>query len=725
MTVPTDLTQRLRALRTEERRLRSSLVEDLRSFQKPDLSFFTLPDSKIDEKISVATTCTALMALIDSNDIRALLPKIPSATKLKPQVKAVEIPSPEISLSEVRRKWKELFTRVVAGTWKSSDLPDLNAFTKCMVVRATGFLASSAVLPWAEARILKHALPSPDETKSSTKTASDAKKELSLDEIIVDAAERAPESFAVSGYPPKTTLGYWFVHGITKAQISIPPSAWNKIASWAAREFYQQLTYVVSGNDPLMDPASLAMAACLISRISKTAAEKAELSSISEGLPSRVELTHAIEKVFDEQAESGIWPKAFPLFHFPGSGAADYCFSFEFLEAILIEFSEFEIAATLPILNGLEKAIRWCSDHRFAFHQGERNFNGWNAGGEVTKLAAGMPEAWATSVVHMFLWELDSSLSQCLQKSILTRFHGKRPPVEKWKELIDVDLIFPGGEQDTLMEVVDRELIVPAVNTGEALLRKQPLTSRRSALLFGPPGTSKTTLARATAGKLSWSLLIITPSDFLSKGLEQIYVRATEIFEDLMDLSGVVILFDEMDALAQTRGNPALDVTRQLLTTSMLPKLADLHDQGRVIFLMATNHKKDLDPAITRPGRFDLLLCVGPPSWERKLKGIFQVLKESPTGDLKEVAARLGKLSDSVETKKELDFFTVADLRNFLEHLRRRAGTETLASALKALEKRKFKQDVQAWSRDYITLNKNEEELLKEFKKDKNASRIQ
>ena len=61
-----------------------------------------------------------------------------------------------------------------------------------------------------------------------------------------------------------------------------------------------------------------------------------------------------------------------------------------------------------------------------------------------------MPEAWATASVHMFLWELDSSLSASLQKLILERF----PRVEsfssqKWDELIDVEITFP-GEKTTL-----------------------------------------------------------------------------------------------------------------------------------------------------------------------------------------------------------------------------------------------------------------------------------
>ena len=726
MKKPRELIQDLRALRAEERRLRSSLIGDLRPFQKDDLSFFTLPDSVQDGKISTATTCTALMALVDSNDVRALLPPESTARNGDSGFKRA-VAVPERPLVEVLEAWRKLFANVVGGSWKSSGLLDLNAFTTCMVARATGFLASSGVIPWTESQKLKHKLTESLEKNSPFEQIAKDKAELSLGEILHTMADKAERSFAVSGYPAKTTLGYWFVHGITEAGIEIPDTAWKSISDWAAGEFYRQLTYVVSGNDALMDPASLAMAACLINRIGGTAAKKEELSPIGKKLPSIVELTHAVDQVFERQAESGIWHKSFPLFHFPGSGAADYCFSFEFLEAILIEFSGSDLIIRPSVLKGLEKAVQWCKDHRFAFRDGNKTFMGWNAGGDVTRLAAGMPEAWATSVVHMFLWELESALSMSLQKLLLTEFRAQRPPVEKWNELIDVDLDFPGGEKPTLLEVAHEELIVRAADTNETTLRRRSLKDRRSALLFGPPGTSKTTFAKAIAGKLGWPLLVVTPSDFLNQGLEQIYIRVTEIFEDLMDLSGVVVFFDEMDALAQNRGgNTALDVTRQLLTTSMLPKLTDLHDQGRVMFLMATNHKKDLDPAVTRPGRFDLLLCVGPPNWERKRNRMSIVLKDfAQPGDLKKIEDSLKRLSDSPGTIEGLDLFTVSDLRNFLEHLQRRAKTQTLLSALEQLPKEAFEQDVKSWVGTYITLNTEQETLLKEFNDDRVASRIQ
>lgn len=328
----------------------------------------------------------------------------------------------------------------------------------------------------------------------------------------------------------------------------------------------------------------------------------------------------------------------------------------------------------------------------------------------------------------MFLWELESTLSHWLQQRILSRIgEDEKTSGEKWDQMIDVDLIFPINDKQLLKDIIERELIRKATGKTERDLRRNTLDHRRSALLFGPPGTSKTTIARGVAGKLRWPLLIITPSEFLSAGLEQIYARVTDVFLDLMDLSAVVVLFDEMDALAQTRGNAALDVTRQLLTTSMLPKLADLHDHGRVIFLMATNHRKDLDPAITRPGRFDLLLCVGPPAWARKIEGIGEALKGIETGKLDDLKKKLRELSAHAE--KDLDFFTIGDLRSFAEYLIRRSGKKTLLEALNEMNPDKFKNDVQTWAQDYIALKEDrahpQSSLRAEYGDDQSASRIQ
>lgn len=715
---PPNLIARLRRLRTDGLRLRATLVEDLMAFQKKDFSFFTLPDSKR-AGISVATTCTALMAVIDSDKSLVLFRK------------------PTEDTDKAKQRAKKLFSSVVRTSWISSGLEDLNAFTTAMVVRAAGFLVKAGILTLEEAEDLKHERPNKkmDSRKTRHKiargaieTALSSKKKPRLLEVITAVAREVPDSFMIPRYPPKTAMAYWFVDGVSKANFNLSPGRWKKIANWAADQFNRELTYVVSGNDALMDPASLAMAACLVSRIRKICAEKRALADINEKLPSMVEVMHAVLQVFEKQTDSGIWHRHFPLFHFPGSGAADYCFSFEFLEAILIEFSESNILQNQRILERILNAVRWCENNRLESGAGEDKYQGWNAGGDVSNLVAGKPESWATATVHMFLAELDSSISELLDKLILTRFRQDREVISRsedsWKKLIDVNLIFPGEKSTTLKKVIERELLSPELPKLDAkILRERPLTGARSALLFGPPGTSKTSIAKAVAEWLGWPLLVLTPSEFLSNGLEQIYVRVHELFEDLMDLSAAVILFDEMDALAQTRGNVQLDVTRELLTTSMLPKLANLWNQRRVIFFMATNHKQQLDPAITRPGRFDLLLCVGPPPWAKKLAGLPVVL-EPVTDELRSIQRALKSISKSTCTEEQLDAFTVAELRSLLNHLRRRDRSGDLLTALSKLDAEEFETLVAEWATTTIALSRGSA-LAQEYKDDLGASRRQ
>jgi SpoVK/Ycf46/Vps4 family AAA+-type ATPase len=194
-----------------------------------------------------------------------------------------------------------------------------------------------------------------------------------------------------------------------------------------------------------------------------------------------------------------------------------------------------------------------------------------------------------------------------------------------------------------------------------------------------------------------------------------------------------VVFFDEMDALARTRekaksdkNKSPLDMTSLLLTTSMLPKLADLWKKARVIFLMATNHRQNLDPAIIRANRFDLLLCVGPPRWSKKksadkLQRVFKVAKD----DKEKVENRLDELVvKGSETERLLDLFTVPELGVFFEYLRRSGSDRSLLSALKMYgTAAEFSTAVKKWAKSGIALR--EKSTLEEYDADFGASRRQ
>lgn len=712
LTLRSRLIEELRDLRLDIRRLNSSLVERLKPFRKTDGSFKTLPDSRKKKQrkrtpdISVASTCTVLMAAITGG-------------KYEKRYKLFETKSAS-----------EIFKRaVVKANWGSSGLEDGNAFTTAIVVRTAGIMVQRGVLPAKEVQALEHAHFKNNENVSRK----------TLKQIVQSKAKKGKDSFAVADYPPKSTHAYWFIDGAIGAGVILPQSTWEEIASWASNEFHRQLIYVTAENDALMDPPSLAMAACLISRIRRLSDEERELASLSRMLPSLVELEFGIEQVLTKQSESGIWHRYFPLFHFPkGGGAADYCFSFEFLEAILTEFGTF-VLRNPALLDRVKRVIRWCDTHELEFTDATgKKYRGWSSGGEVRSLAAGKSESWATASVHMFLTQLDRRISDLLDELVLKGFGIDRRAVtessKKFEQMIDADLRFLGERPTTLKKVIEEEILKKAKALSAEGLIREGLAVPRSALLFGPPGTSKSRLAKAMAEYLGWPLVVITPSEFLGKGVEHVHAQVDEKFRDLMDLRRSVVFFDEMDALAQTRegdeqsdGRDAgdLDITRQLLTTSMLPKLSSLWDQRRVIFLMATNHKQQLDPAITRPNRFDMLLCVPPPPWtsKRSAESLDRILK---IPDSKKVERKLGQLAPpKSRTANRLNAFTVAEVGIFLHHLRRKQNQPTVLGALERFTDRSgFAKAVEDWAATAITL-RSQGQTLREFGKDFDESRRQ
>ena len=738
------LIERLRELRKDAQRVNSSLVERLSPFRKTNKSFKTLPTSDVGKDsadkpdISVASTCTVLMAALGVQEDKR--------DKLLTNKEIAEV----------------FTTSVQRGKWASSGLIDGNAFTTAILIRCAGFVVEQQILNVGEVLKFRHKKIETDSHGDvSEKARSDMAdvSEKSISEIVIAKAAKPDRSFAVMDYPPKSTHGYWFVDGAVRMKVPLEKPTWQALADWASKEFHRQLVYVSAGNDTLMDPPALAMAACLINRIRRFTEDQANIAEVGRSLPSPVELEFGIQQVFSTQSDSGIWQKYFPLFHFPhGQGAADYCFSFEFLEAILHEFGAM-VLRDPELLEGVERTIRWCDTHELVFTDTTGVYRGWNSGGEVRNLEAGMAESWATATVHMFLTILERRIEDVLDELILKRFGLDRgavvdPNTKKFEDLIDVNVNFPfETPSTTLKTVLEEELLKEAVKLNSKELHSLDLSVPRSVLLFGPPGTSKSRLAKAVAEYLGWPFIVVTPSEFLGKGLEQVHAEVDDRFRDLMDLRKAVVFFDEMDALAQTRegddfdlaktrglkrvvkllkqategARPSggLDVTRQLLTTSMLPKLASLWDRKRVIFLMATNHKQQLDPAITRPNRFDLLLCVAPPSWKKKrvATNLHKALSIENATEIEKELLRL--VQDGSDGERLLDRFTVAEVGIFLHHLcQRTKQAETLAALKQYQDPTEFTKQLEDWAATSITL-RTKSRTLEEFEKDFNESRRQ
>jgi len=507
---------------------------------------------------------------------------------------------------------------------------------------------------------------------------------VSLRSISKEMA-KSPENFSINEYPSSAAVVYWFVDGISRAQVELSEADWEQLCRWASKEFHEQHSLVLANHDALMDPVSMAMAACLCARLRFISAEarngmREEHRSL---LPSGVELEHSIKELFKRQTTSGIWPKYFPLFHYQDAGS-NFCFTFELLEAVLHEFgrAENKLLNDTNVIRGLEKAVEWCEANRLSVLKQDKRYTGWNSGGYLATLKKGHPESWATAVIHMFLWKLQNVLSQRIQLRLLEKYNAQPPEITKRDQenshsspspldrLLDVELLLI-QEEPKLKSL--REILKKLVDTHreqrEVTLRRKPAKLPVSALLFGPPGTSKTIVTKAVADELQWPRIVINPSEFVKGTLANVYLQADEIFKDLADLSAVVVLFDEMDALTQSRAHTHLDTPTQFLTTTMLPKLTELHDKRRVVFFMATNYQGNFDPAIKRAGRFDLLLCMGPPTLSEKLNRLAEFVSDLGLSeeDIESVRNKLQSLTTDSWVSKQLGLYTYGEFMVFLK----------------------------------------------------------
>ena len=504
-------------------------------------------------------------------------------------------------------------------------------------------------------RLLFHEFFSEEVTPLQSRPLTDIALEMISDGGTTVRLEPLVTRFRIYDYPPSAALVYWFVDGVDRAGVCFDPANWDRLCRFASEEFSTQRSRVVAKYAAMMDPIAMSMSACLCARLRKMS--EAARGGMNEAhrsqLPSIVELERSVIDLFYEQTPSGIWPKYFPLFHYQDAGS-NFCFTFEMLEAVLVEFGDKrnELLSEEAIISGLEKAVSWCETNRLRCSDKGANgkqvpYEGWNSGGNIETLRRGQPESWATAVVHMFLWELVEVLSRRIQQRLLDRY-GARKPAKDWRrvdELLDIDLLLDAehaGLKGVLRSTIVNTFTSFRGDNAEQLRRKPVKNAPLSALLFGPPGTSKTEIAKALAKELEWPLVEIDPSHFLQDGFSNIYAQAEKIFEDVMDLSGVVVLFDEMDALVQKRdADTALDTESKFLTTYMLPKLAKLHDRGQLVFLMATNFQASFDDAIKRAGRFDFLLCMGPPTLCAKCRAIHVFFRLDKATDETRKAGRM------------------------------------------------------------------------------------
>ena len=132
-------------------------------------------------------------------------------------------------------------------------------------------------------------------------------------------------------------------------------------------------------------------------------------------------------------------------------------------------------------------------------------------------------------------------------------------------------------------------------------------------LLVGPPGTGKTMLAKAAAGEAGVPVFTASGSDFVEMFVGLGAARVRNVFRTARANAPCLLFIDEVDALAGKRGESNSHSEREQTLNQLLVEMDGILEGGAVVVVAATNRAEMLDPAVTRPGRFDRHIHVGLP----------------------------------------------------------------------------------------------------------------
>nr|WP_199315013.1 GNAT family N-acetyltransferase [Streptomyces cadmiisoli] len=203
----------------------------------------------------------------------------------------------------------------------------------------------------------------------------------------------------------------------------------------------------------------------------------------------------------------------------------------------------------------------------------------------------------------------------CANADVLTALGGRLLPDGLWDAMAGMN---------REKQVVERRVVLPLKEP--SLADRYGVVPPKAIILFGPPGTGKTSFAKAVASRLGWPFVELFPSRLAADTNEGLATALREAFAELAELDSVLLFIDEVEEIAAARSGKAVDPGHGV-TNELLKLIPVFRERDSRLLVCATNSVRSLDAAFLRPGRFDYVIPIGPPDptarsaiWARYLR---------------------------------------------------------------------------------------------------------